>query len=175
MLVNQLRFKVLAVFLVLALVMPMVMMPVGAAQAQEKCPWEGVVYLDAEIKVIDGQPVLVYETEAGYEKIPFSLPDYAYALTEEQAGGQKMPLQTQGNSILVPTEEGPVAVPIEDFCVVMIDGEVALLAEENPAWVVPVGMGIYWTTQTAKIGIHAYAAWKYGEYSLPGVAAPRIR
>ena len=35
MLVSQLRFKVLAMFLVLALVMPMVMMPVGAAQAQE--------------------------------------------------------------------------------------------------------------------------------------------
>ena len=33
MLVNQLRFKLLAVFLVLALVMSMAMMPVGAAQA----------------------------------------------------------------------------------------------------------------------------------------------
>ena len=87
------------------------------------------MYLDAEIKVIDGQPVMTYETEEGYEEISFSLSDlgdYAYA------DGQKMLLQTQGNSILVPREESPVAVPIEDFCVVMVDGQVALMAEENP-------------------------------------------
>ena len=128
---NQLKIKVLAVVVVLALVMPMVMMmPVGVAQAQENCPWAGIEYLDAEIKIIDGQPVFVYETETGYEEIPFSLSELGYAY----ADGQKMPLQIQGNSILVPTEEGPVAVPIEEFCVVLVDGEVALIAEENPFW-----------------------------------------
>ena len=113
---------------------------------------------------------MMHETEEGYEKIPFSLSDlgdYAYA------DGQKVPLQTQGNSILVPTKEGLVPVPIEEFDVVMVDGQVMLLAEENPAWVVPVGLGIYWTTQMAKIGIHAYAAYEYKEYSVPGVAVPR--
>ncbi|MCL0106673.1 DUF4258 domain-containing protein [Peptococcaceae bacterium] len=76
--------------------------------------------------------MFVCETEEGYyEKIPFSMSDLgAYAYAE----GQKVPLKTQGNSILVPTEEGPVAVPIEEFCVVMIDGQVALITEENPAW-----------------------------------------
>ena len=51
---------------------------------------------------------------------------YAYA------NEQKVPLKTQGNSILVQTEEGLVAVSIEEFDVVMVDGQVMLLAEENP-------------------------------------------
>jgi hypothetical protein len=87
LLVSQLRFRVLAVFAALALVMPMVMMPAGAVQAQEKCPWERIMYLDAEIKVIGDQLVLVYETEAGYEEIPFSLSELrcACTLTEERA------------------------------------------------------------------------------------------
>ena len=45
---------------------------------------------------------MMHETEEGYEKIPFSmsdLGDYAYA------NGNKVPLKTQGNSILVPNEE----------------------------------------------------------------------
>ncbi|MCL0101004.1 hypothetical protein M1N80_04320 [Peptococcaceae bacterium] len=151
--INQMRFKVLAVVAALALVMPMVMMPVGAAHAQEKCFCERVKYLDVEIKVIDGQPMFVYETEKGYEKTPFSMSDlgsYAYA------NGQKVPLQTQGNSILVPTEEGLVPVPIEEFDVVMVDGQIALLAEVNAAWVVPVGMTIFAATQLAKVGIAYY-------------------
>ncbi|MCL0049737.1 hypothetical protein M1N04_01400 [Peptococcaceae bacterium] len=151
--INQMRFKVLAVVVALALVMPMVMMPVGAAYAQEKCFYERVKYLDIEIKMIDGQPMFVYETEKGYEKIPFSMSDlggYAYA------NGQKVPLKTQGNNILVPTEEGLVAVPIEEFDVVMVDGQIALLAEVNAAWVVPVGMTIFAATQLAKVGIAYY-------------------
>ena len=32
----------------------------------------------------------------------------------------------------MPTEEGLVAVPIEEFDVVMVDGQVMLLTEENP-------------------------------------------
>ena len=74
--------------------------------------------------------MFVYETNEGYEKIPFSMSDlggYAYA------DGQKVPFKTQGNNILVPTEEGLVAVPIEEFDVVMVDGQVMLVAEENPS------------------------------------------
>ena len=74
-----------------------------------------------------------------------------------------MPLKTQGNSILVPTEEGLVSVPIEEFDVVMVDEQIMLLAEENPAWVVLVGLGIFKITQGAKTGILLYAGCKYGE------------
>ncbi|MCL0100987.1 DUF4258 domain-containing protein [Peptococcaceae bacterium] len=80
--------------------------------------------------------MFVYETEEVYEKIPFSmsdLGDYAYA------NGQKVPLKTEGNNILVPTEEGLVLVTIEEFCVVEVDGEVALLAEKNPVWKIAIG------------------------------------
>ncbi|MCL0100912.1 hypothetical protein M1N80_03790, partial [Peptococcaceae bacterium] len=136
----------------IALIAPMVIMPVGSAYAQEKCFYERVKYLDIEIKVINGQPMFVYETEKGYKKIPFSmsdLGDYAYAY------GQKVPLKTQGNSILVPTEEGPVAVPIEEFDVVVVDGEIMLIAEENPFWKAPIAValkraGVKVTTQTIK-------------------------
>ncbi|MCL0108013.1 hypothetical protein M1N70_03455, partial [Peptococcaceae bacterium] len=112
----------------------------GAAQAQENAfMYERVKYLDVEIKVIDGQPMFVYETEKGYEKIPFSMSDlgnYAYA------NGQKVPLKTQGNNILVQTEEGLVAVPIEEFDVVMVDGQIVLTTEENPVKFVPVAVAI---------------------------------
>ncbi|MCL0049718.1 hypothetical protein M1N04_01305 [Peptococcaceae bacterium] len=96
---------------------------------------------------------MFYETNEGYEKIPFSmsnLGDYAYA------DGQKVPLKTQGNNILVPTEEGLLAVPIEEFDVVVVDGEIMLIAEENPFWKVPIAValkkaGVKVTTQTIKI------------------------
>ncbi len=141
--ISDVRFKRLAVIVAIALIAPVVIMPVGSTYAQEKCFYERVKYLDVEIKVIDGQPMFVYETEKGYEKIPFSMSDLGgYAC----ANSQKVPLRTQGNNILVPTEEGLVAVPIEEFDVVMVDGQIALLAEVNPAWVVPVGMAIFYTT-----------------------------
>ena len=34
-----------------------------------------IKHFDIEIKMIDGQPMFVYETEKGYEKIPFSMSD----------------------------------------------------------------------------------------------------
>ena len=65
--IDNIRFKLIAVIVTLALVMPMVI----AAHAQEKCLCERVKYLGIEIKVIDGQLVFVCKTEEGYEKIPF--------------------------------------------------------------------------------------------------------
>ncbi len=47
---------------------------------------------------------------------------------------KKCRLKTEGTSILVSTEEGLVPVLIEEFDVVMVDGEIALIAEENPLW-----------------------------------------
>jgi hypothetical protein len=123
----------LTVFAALALLVPVFMVPAAAAQAQEKYQREEVVYLDAEVRMIEGQPVLVVETEEGYENIPFELSGHLYG-----ADGQRVALEMQGNSIILPTEDGPVAVPIEEFCVVMVDGQVTLLAEVNPWWVVAI-------------------------------------
>ncbi|MCL0081488.1 hypothetical protein M1N64_04595 [Peptococcaceae bacterium] len=49
------------------------------------------MYFDAEIKIIDGQPVLIYETKTGYEKTLFSL--------SKQTGVDK--IMTQVRFILV--------------------------------------------------------------------------
>ena len=119
--------------------------------------------------MIDGQPVFVYETEEGYEKIPFSmsdLGDYAYA------DGQKVPLKTQGNSILVPTEEGLVSVPIEEFDVVMVDGQIVLIAEENPIVLgVPKWFIAY---QLVKMGVISGAAIYAGVNPLELLTPVRI-
>ncbi|MCL0063582.1 hypothetical protein M1N11_05470, partial [Peptococcaceae bacterium] len=91
------------------------------------------------------------------------LGDYAY-----YADGQKVPLKTQGNSILVPTEEGLVPVPIEEFDVVMVDEQIMLVAEENPLKFVPVAVaiaalkkaGVAVTTTTIKAATVLIAAGK---------------
>jgi hypothetical protein len=144
---KTLSFKVLSVFAALALLVPVFMVPAAAVQAQEKYQREEVVYLDAEVRVINGQPVIMVETEAGYESIPFELPSYLHG-----ADGQKAALEMQGNSVVLPTEDGPVAVPIEDFCVVVVDGQVALMAEVNLKWLIPA----------AKLAIIAYVVAKAG-------------
>lgn len=128
--------------LAMVLVLTMAFLPVQATTATAQAGGgeeeeHGKTWLDVEVRMIDGQPVLVYETEEGYGKIPFALPEYAYA------DGQKMPLQREGNNILVPTEEGPVAVALEDFCVVMLDGQVALVAGENPLILIPIVAGAF--------------------------------
>ena len=51
--VNQMRFKVLAVVVALALVVPLVMMPVGAAQVQES-----VKSVSVKVEKDNGQVVL---------------------------------------------------------------------------------------------------------------------
>ncbi|MCD5407444.1 MAG: hypothetical protein LRZ99_07120 [Desulfotomaculum sp.] len=63
LLLDQLRFKILAVFLVLALVMPMVMMPVGAVQAQEK------VLLEENVEVLPVEMQEVVELISDLETV----------------------------------------------------------------------------------------------------------
>ena len=58
---NRIKFKLLAVIVAIALIAPMVIMPVGAAQAEEK--WfeeKEIIYLDAEIKATKGQAIRIY-------------------------------------------------------------------------------------------------------------------
>ena len=50
------------------------------------------------------------------------LDDYAYAEGQKVPLRKQRQLKTQGNSILVQTEEKLVAVPIEEFDVVVVDG-----------------------------------------------------
>ena len=111
--------------MVLTIVMVMSAFAVPAAAGQENGAGRRNVtapeiqYLDAEVRVIDGQPVLRYETEDGYADIPFEIP--AYALS---ADGQKVAVERQGDAILLPTEDGFEAVPLKDFSVVMMNGQI---------------------------------------------------
>ena len=95
-----------------------------------------IVYLEVEIEVIDGQPVLAIEGEEEYGEeylfISLELPEVASFTVD----GQVKELEVKNNAVLLPTEDGTVAVPIEDFCVVMVDGEVMLLAEKNPVFTI---------------------------------------
>ncbi|MFW0861686.1 MAG: hypothetical protein AAGT88_06320 [Dethiobacter sp.] len=80
-------------------------------------PTPEIQHLDAEVKIINGQPVIIIETEEGYLNVPFAL------------SGDVL---VQGNGVVVQTEDGFVVVPLEDFEVAVVDGEVVLVAEVNP-------------------------------------------
>lgn len=46
--------------------------------------------------------------------------------------GELQPLVSQDGAVVVLTECGPIAIPLEEFAVVVVDGQVVLVAEENP-------------------------------------------
>jgi hypothetical protein len=140
------NFKTISVLLTVVLLMSAFATPVAAGRengrgqerGQERQNAQQVQYLDAEVLVIDGQPLLRYEIEDGYADIPFEIP--AYALSVD---GQKVAVERQGDAILLPTEDGFEAVPLKDFSVVMMNGQIMLLAEVNPIWkLVPIAVGL---------------------------------
>ena len=135
--INQMRFKVLAVVVVLALVMPMVMMPVGTAQAGENVketnigvtalgslPQEVIDAINsegAEIEIRgDGTPVIVVEIEEKEEiyYIPIGLPPTVEMINEKD--GSKITVKIDGNYLLIPVvEDGEVK--IERVCISEFD------------------------------------------------------
>ncbi|MBS3887571.1 MAG: hypothetical protein KGZ56_11010 [Dethiobacter sp.] len=127
------KFRIVSMLLTVVLLMSAFLTPVAAGQrngrGQERQNEQQIQYIDAEVQVIDGQPVLRYETEEGYADIPFAVP--AYALSVD---GQKVAVERQGDAILLPTEDGFEAVPFKDFSVAMMNGQIMLLAEVNPIW-----------------------------------------
>ena len=124
--------KVVAMLVALAMVFSVVPGMAATVEAGNEGWEEEIIWLDAEIEVIDGQPMLVVEGDEEYGEeylfIPLELPELILVTID----GQVKELEVKNNAVLVPTGDGIVAVPIEDFCVVMVDGEVMLLAEENP-------------------------------------------
>ena len=68
LLASQLKFKVLAVLLTLALVIPMVMMPVGAAQAQDKIPTNvGMISTEVDVLLKEKYPEIEMVDISGKE------------------------------------------------------------------------------------------------------------
>ncbi|MBT9147620.1 MAG: hypothetical protein DDT32_01382 [Syntrophomonadaceae bacterium] len=72
---------------------------------------------DAEVRVIAGQPVITVETKRGHVDIPFALSEVFLV------DGQTIPLQLQGDGVVVPTQNGFVVVPLEEFEVVVVYAE----------------------------------------------------
>lgn len=46
--------------------------------------------------------------------------------------GQIVPLVLRNDSVVVPAEDGPIVIPISEFHVLMVNGQVVLVADENP-------------------------------------------
>lgn len=106
----------------------------GNGRGQEKQRAQQVQYLDAEIQVIDGQPMLKVETKEGYASYEFPWPEAAIV------DGREVTLERQGNYFLLQTDDGTEKVSIEDFQVAMVAGQLMLVTSVNPWWKVPVAV-----------------------------------
>jgi len=157
---NQIKFKLLAVIVAIALIAPMVMMPAGAAQAQERVketnievavsrslPEEVINAINsngAEIEIMeDGTPAIVVEiVEEMREEdeeiyyIPLILPSTVEVINEED--GSKVTVEVDGNYVLIPVVEDD-EIEIERVCIsdfdvkeVKDDGQIVLVSEVNP-------------------------------------------
>ena len=124
--------KALAMLVALAMIFSVVPGMVGTVQAGNEDWEEEIIWLDVEIEIIDGQPMLVVEGDEEYGEEYLFIPLYLPEVVTLTVDGQVKELEVKDNSVLVPTEDGMVAVPIEDFCVVMVDEQEMLLVEINP-------------------------------------------
>lgn len=83
------QFRIVSLLLTVILLMSVYVTPAAASQGenrgqergQERQDTNQIQYLDAEVKVIDGQPVLKVETEEGYTSYEFPWPETAFAWT----------------------------------------------------------------------------------------------
>ncbi len=125
-------FKLVSVLLTVTLMMLFFVTPVAARQGdnqgrgQDRQTARHIRYLDAEVKVINGQPVIVVETKKGYVNVPLVLSGEVFV------DGRAVPARLQGNGLVVPTEDGDMVVPLEEFEPVVVGGQMVLVAEENP-------------------------------------------
>jgi len=131
------KIRIVSMLLTVVLLMSAFVTPVAAGQGngrgQERKSEQQIQYLDAEVQVINGQPELVVEAGNGnVTRVPVQLPETILV------DGQILPLVARNGAVVVPTEDGPVAVPISDFDVAVVNGQVVLLAEENPFKVIAV-------------------------------------
>ena len=163
--VNQIKFKVLAVVVAVGLVMSMVMMPVGAAQAQERGkgtnkeikPGEVIGAINssgAEIEIMEnGTPVMVVEVKKEDEEIyiPLTLPSTVEA--KNITDGSKITVEVDGNYLLLPHGEEIERVCISEFEVKKVkgNGQVVLVGEVNPVWKAFLAK-LFWTALSGAVG-----------------------
>lgn len=103
----------------------------GEERGREKQDVSHIRYLDAEVRVIGGQPLIV--GDGNVTLLPVRFPETVLV------DGQAVPLVVRNGAVVVPTEDGPVAVPVSDFDVATVDGQVMFVAEENPLIFIAAG------------------------------------
>lgn len=124
--------RVISATLAAVMVMSVYVTPAVASQGSDRgkrdTAKQEIYYLDAEVKVVDGQPVLKVEADKGYTSYEFPWPEVALVDGREEA------LKRQGSYYLLPTEDGYEKVHIEDFEVAFVAGQITLITEVNPVW-----------------------------------------
>jgi len=142
------KFRIVSVLLTVVLLMSAFVTPVAAGRENGRGRGEErgrgrqsarqIQYLDAEVRVIDGQPVIKVETKEGYASYEFPWPDVAVALGD----GEKIALERQGNHFMLPTSDGFEKISIEEFQVALVAGQIMLVTNVNPWWTIPVAVAI---------------------------------
>lgn len=145
----KLLIKGISVLLVMVLMVSTFATPVVAGRGRGTGEGRQTESVDAEVRMLNGQMVIVVEAREGYVTIPVLLSESV------RVDGRSIPLALQGNGVVVPTEDGPIVVPIEEFEVIVAGGQVFLVAEVNPLFT---------------FGLALLAA-KYGAKHLGGQAA----
>jgi|GEM_PF-1299505 len=134
--------KMISVVLTVVLLLTVFVTPVAARQRGDRGESQGrgrqnareIQYLDAEVRLINGQPVLKYETEEGYSVLEFPWPELAIVDGKEQT------LVRQGDSFLFQTADGYEKIHIEEFEVALVSGYLVLAAKVNPLKLIPLAV-----------------------------------
>ncbi len=136
------KIRIVSMLLTVVLLMSAFLTPVAAGQGngrgeeqdQGKQSVPQIQYLDAEVQVIDGQPVIKYETIEGYSLFEFSWPELAIV------NGKELALVRQGDSFMLQTADGYEKIHIEEFKVALSSENLVLAARANPLKLIPVAV-----------------------------------
>ena len=132
------KIRVVSMLLTVVMLMSAFVTPVAAGQGdgrwQERQSESQIQYLDAEVQVIDGQPVIKYETIEGYSLFEFSWPELAIV------NGKELALARQGDSFVLQTADGYEKIHIEEFKVALSSGNLVLAARANPLKLIPIAV-----------------------------------
>ncbi|MBS4053206.1 MAG: hypothetical protein KGZ64_00325 [Thermaerobacter sp.] len=126
-------FRITSVFLTAILIASAFATPVVASRGNDRgnAQRQGQghqkqLHIDAEVRFINDQIVLVAETRQGLVGIPIVLSDTI------SVDGQMVPLKKHADGFVVPTAGGAIVVPFDEFRVLVTNGEVLLVADVNP-------------------------------------------
>ena len=132
--------KMISVVLTVILLLTVIVTPVAAKQRGDRGELRGrgrqnareIQYLDAEVRLINGRPMIVIEVKDRDVYIPFELTEKILV------NDQIIPIAIERGTVVVPTENGYLTVPFEDFDVIITNGQVMLATDANPLIIIPV-------------------------------------